>query len=65
MNRGYTYTNIVGGEAAGETVLYFYTTRYTHSCESVWRERIETGAVLLDGKRVREETKLVGGQTLT
>ena len=65
MNSGYTYTDIVDGDGAGETVLVFYTTRYTHSSEAVWRERIESGAVLVDGKRVSENIELLNGQELT
>jgi 23S rRNA pseudouridine1911/1915/1917 synthase len=65
LNHGYTYTDIVNGDAEGESILGFYTTRYTHSSEEVWRERLESGAVLLDGERIDQETKLKRGQTLT
>lgn len=65
MNSGYTYTDTVDSDGAGETVLAFYTTRYTHSTEAVWRERIESGAVLLDGKRISVDIVLLNGQELT
>ena len=49
MNRGFTYTNEIDADAAGETVVAFYARRYPHSTEPEWRERIEHGAVRLDG----------------
>ena len=64
MNCGYTYTDIVGSEAEDESILTFYSTRYKHSSEEVWRDLIESGAVLLDGERVNQDRKLQKGQTL-
>ncbi len=65
MNSGYTYTDTVDKTTEGESVLRFYAVRYTHSAEAMWRERIATGVVLLDGERTTEETKLKKGQRLT
>lgn len=65
MNHGYTYTDIVSAAASGETVLGFYSARYSHSTQVQWRERIESGAVLLDGERVREDAPVSAGQRLT
>jgi 23S rRNA pseudouridine1911/1915/1917 synthase len=65
LNRGYTYTDIVDGDAEDESILTFYVTRYTHSSEEAWKERIESGAVLLDGERIDQDRKLKMGQTLT
>lgn len=65
MNTGYTYTDIVGADAEGETVLAFYTSRYTHSTEDEWRDRIDSGLVKLDGKPADGVERLQRGQRLT
>ena len=65
MNKGYTYTDVIGADAEGETVLRFYTERYRHSDESEWAERVATGAVCLDGERTTPDTVLQKGQRLT
>jgi len=65
VNTGYTYTDIVDASAEGETILAFYASRYTHSSESEWSERIASGRVLLENERVACETLLQRGQRLT
>lgn len=65
MNRGFCYKDEIGLDGAGESVIAFYTTRYTHSSEREWRERIEQGAVRLDGAMVAPGTLLRAGQTLS
>lgn len=65
MNNGYTYENQIDGDAEGETVLAYYATRYRHSTESEWRERVERGAVQLDGRVVATDAVLRAGQRLT
>ncbi len=50
MNRGYTYTEIIGGRGEGRALLAYLAERYGHTSEAGWRERIEGGLVLLDGE---------------
>ena len=63
MNQGWTYTDWV--KKAGETVLDYYTARYSHSTEAEWRSRIERGLILLDGQMARSQQVLDKGQRLT
>lgn len=65
LNRGFTYTDQIDAAGAGETVIAFYSRRYTHSTEAQWRGRIRDGAVLLDGKPVAATTVLRPGHVLT
>ena len=65
LNRGFTYTDQIDTDAAGETVLGFYARRYPHSSEAEWRERIRAGAIRLDGRRVDQATILRAGQVLS
>jgi len=65
VNRGFTYTNRIDAAAAGQTVLAFYVSRYAHSGEADWRERIRTGAIRLDGRCVTVDTVLQAGQLLS
>ena len=64
LNSGWTYYDRIQPEAEGETVLGFYTRRYPHSSQAEWRERIETGAVRLNGRLTTPGTRLVRGQKL-
>lgn len=65
VNNGFRYSDEVGLDAVGESVLEFYATRYTHSTRAQWLERIASGAVQLDGQRVPCDTVLRAGQVLT
>ncbi len=65
MNNGFRYRNRVDGDAAGESVLAFYTGRYPHSTEAQWRERIDRGAVRIDDRHVASDAVLRTGQILT
>ncbi len=51
MNRGFTYTEIIGGRGEGRALLAYLAERYGHTSEAGWRERIEGGLVLLEGRR--------------
>ena len=64
LNQGWIYEEKVPRSAAGQTVLQYYSTRYRHSNEPEWREKIESGQVLLNGERVFAETILQLGQKL-
>jgi len=65
VNGGFLYTDRIPKDAAGETVLSFYSARYRHSTPLEWRDRIERGAVRLDGTLVAPHTLVAAGQTLT
>jgi 23S rRNA pseudouridine1911/1915/1917 synthase len=64
VNAGYEYREEVGAEAAGHTVLAWLARRYRHSTEAVWRERIATGEVRLDGRPALAMDVLHPGQSL-
>jgi 23S rRNA pseudouridine1911/1915/1917 synthase len=49
INRGWTYREQVGPEAAGRTVLSHLTATRGHSSEEIWAERIDRGEVEIDG----------------
>ncbi|AGY57291.1 RluA family pseudouridine synthase [Gloeobacter kilaueensis] len=65
VNQGCTYIDRIDRVAAGATVLDFYRERYRHSQPQQWRERIEKGEVLLDGKRTGTGEILRPGQVLS
>jgi 23S rRNA pseudouridine1911/1915/1917 synthase len=64
MNRGWIYREKVDRRGAGLTVLQYYSQRYQHSSEIEWQERIERGAVSVDGQKVKIDTVLELGQEL-
>ena len=64
LNDGWTYRDRIQPDAAGESVLDFYSRRYRHSSRDEWSARIESGDVLLDGSVVDATTRLRVGQVL-
>ena len=65
LNRGWTYTNRIAPEDARQGVLDFYVSRYPHSSQEEWGQRIEEGLIHLDGKPVGADTILQTGQQLS
>lgn len=65
MNQGWTYHDQVDRAGTGLTLLDFYAQRYRHSSRAKWQERIETGKVLLAGKRASPQAVLEQGQMLS
>lgn len=65
MNQGFRYSNHIDRDAAGESVVTFYATRYPHSTRLEWLDRIASGAVRVDGRRVTSDTVLRTGQIAT
>src|SRR5688572_26872088 len=63
-NTGWIYRARVSPEAAGASVLAFHVARYRHSDEAAWREAIDFGRVLVNGRRVRPEQPLAAGDEL-
>jgi 23S rRNA pseudouridine1911/1915/1917 synthase len=64
MNQGWTYRNQVQPADAGLTLLAFYSQRYPHSSEQVWRDRILTGQVQVEGQPRSPDWVLQPGQRL-
>ncbi len=65
MNRGFTYTETIGRRGEGRGLLEYLSRRYVHTPEPAWRERIEGGLVLVDGRRGDCPEILRTGQTVT
>jgi 23S rRNA pseudouridine1911/1915/1917 synthase len=63
-NRGYIYRSRVGDLDAGDTVLAYHVARFRHSDEAAWRESIELGRVLVNGRRVAAGDKVWAGDEL-
>lgn len=63
-NAGFSYREVIAENPRGLTVLQWLGTRYTHSNEETWRERIELGEVLLDGRPPPSSERLRQGQEL-
>ena len=64
LNRGWSYREQVGPDAAGVTVLSYLTATRLHSTEAEWAARIERGEVEVEGTRVRGDATLHPGQTI-
>lgn len=50
MNQGYEYRERFPGQGGGVTLLAHLTRRYPHSSETEWRNRLEDGEILVDGR---------------
>lgn len=64
MNNGWIYRDWVNKSGAGQTVLQYYSSRYRHSTEAQWKERIELGQILLNNQATTKDTLLQLGQKL-
>src|SRR5687767_4794447 len=64
LNRGFEYREQVGAEGDGVGVARFLASRYAHSTEAVWRERIAAGEVSVGGRPVEGNRTLRAGETL-
>jgi len=63
-NHGYVYRTRVGRADAGRSVLAFHVARFRHSDEAAWRESIDLGRVLVNGRRVAADELLHAGDEL-
>jgi 23S rRNA pseudouridine1911/1915/1917 synthase len=63
-NRGHVYTEQVGSEGAGRTVLTHLLARGGQAGEAEWRARIASGAVKVDGAVTGVDQLLRAGQRL-
>jgi 23S rRNA pseudouridine1911/1915/1917 synthase len=64
LNRGYEYGERLGDRATGLGASAYLATRYPHSTEAEWRERIAAGQVLLDGSPMGPHAILRAGGVL-
>lgn len=64
MNAGWIYRNRIGPDAAGLSVVDFYSSRYRHSTKAVWLARIARGEVTRDGTPVAPNDPLARGDVL-
>ncbi len=63
-NRGFTYREQIGPNAAGRTVRDHLVVSYTHSDAATWTARLADGAVELDGDVAAGDETLRAGQRL-
>jgi 23S rRNA pseudouridine1911/1915/1917 synthase len=64
LNRGHTYRDRVGPEAAGLSICAFYAARYRHSGELLWQQRLVRGEIAWNGQRSRVDGPLAAGDRL-
>jgi 23S rRNA pseudouridine1911/1915/1917 synthase len=65
LNRGWSYREQVGPDAAGQIVLAYLTATRPHSSANEWASRIARGEVEVDGVVARDGVTLHPGQTVT
>jgi 23S rRNA pseudouridine1911/1915/1917 synthase len=63
-NRGHVYRARIDPADAGRSVLDFHVARFRHSGETEWRESIDRGRVLVNGRRVAPDETLRAGDEL-
>jgi 23S rRNA pseudouridine1911/1915/1917 synthase len=63
LNAGHIYRDRVREPAA--SALAFYASRYPHSDQAVWAERLAAGEIRCNGRRLRADGPLVPGDRLT
>lgn len=64
VNRGWSYREQVGPDAAGQTVLEYLSATRLHSTEAEWWDRLQRGEVEVEGTRARADDLLHAGQTV-
>ncbi len=62
LNRGWSYREQVGPDAAGRTVLDYLAATRTHSTAAAWAERLGRGEIEIEGVRARGAAVLRPGQ---
>ncbi len=63
-NKGCRYRDRILKSAEGLSVAAFYSLYYTHSTEETWRQRIEAGQILVNGRPASPECTLTRGDHL-
>ncbi len=64
-NQGHRFVERVGGDAVGTPLDRHLAARGTHVTLGEWRDRIASGAVLVDGARATADQPLRAGQVVT
>jgi len=64
LNRGYTYTTIIGSKYHGQTLLSHLASLYLHSSPQVWQQNLNNGEVTLNGVTATGSESVTSGQTL-
>jgi 23S rRNA pseudouridine1911/1915/1917 synthase len=64
-NKGYSYPDRIRASDEGLSVADFYSRHYTHSTEATWRQRIQAGQVLLNGRPASPDDTLTRGDRLS
>ena len=64
-NKGYDYPDRISASDEGVAVAVFYAVHYSHSTENIWRQRIQSGQVLLNGRPALPDEFLTRGDRLT
>jgi 23S rRNA pseudouridine1911/1915/1917 synthase len=62
LNAGHVYRDRVSEPAA--STIAFYASRYPHSDQGVWEERLAAGEILCNGQRLRADGPLAPGDRL-
>jgi 23S rRNA pseudouridine1911/1915/1917 synthase len=63
-NKGHLYHDRILESDEGRSVAAFYSRHYTHSTQEIWRQRIEAGQVLVNGRPASPEDILTRGDQL-
>jgi 23S rRNA pseudouridine1911/1915/1917 synthase len=63
-NKGYSYSDRILKSDEGLSVAAFYSRHYTHSTGETWRQRIEAGQILINGRPASPEDTLTRGDHL-
>ena len=58
LNQGWTYRDTTGAESQGKLVSALLAERYDHSSAEIWRQRIASGELRLNGQRLVEDRPL-------
>jgi len=64
LNRGYSYTTIIGSEDHGRTLLAHLASLYPHSTPEAWQHNLNNREVTVNGVTAAGSESLTSGQTL-
>ena len=64
MNGGFTYSEVIGSEDAGLALSAYLSSRYGHTLQTEWDERIAEGLVTVDGRPGAPGSTLKAGQSV-
>lgn len=64
LNRGWSYRDRIGPEAAGLLITHYYSRTYRHSDAASWRRRLTDGEIELNGIPIRDDRVLAMGDVL-